>query len=118
MLAVVLAAVGIYGVVAYMVGQRTREIGVRMALGARAGEVIGLVMWQGLRPALVGAPIGLGISVAGAGALQNMLYEVEPRDSATLVGVTALLLAMVLVACLVPAARATRIPPTSALRSD
>jgi putative ABC transport system permease protein len=118
MLAVVLAAVGIYGVVAYMVGQRTREIGVRMALGARAGEVIGLVMWQGLRPALVGAAIGLGISVAGAGALQNMLYEVEPRDSATLVGVTALLLAMVLVACLVPAARATRIPPTSALRSD
>jgi ABC-type antimicrobial peptide transport system permease subunit len=118
MLALVLAAVGIYGVVAYMVGQRTREIGVRMALGARGGEVIGLVVWQGLRPALVGAGIGLGVAIAGADAVQKMLYDVTARDTTTLVAVTLLLLVMVFVACLVPAVRATRIPPTNALRAE
>jgi predicted permease len=118
LLAVVLAAVGIYGVVAYVVGQQAREIGVRMALGARPGEVIGLVIWQGLRPSLIGAAIGLAIAVLGADALQRLLYEVAPRDAATLALVTALLLATVCLACFVPAARATRIPPTTALRSE
>jgi predicted permease len=118
MLALVLAAVGIYGVVAYMVGQRTREIGVRMALGARAGDVIRLVVWQGLRPALVGTVLGLACALAGAGALQKMLYEVAPRDTTTIAGVTVLLLGLVLLASFVPAARATRIPPTHALRSE
>jgi ABC-type lipoprotein release transport system permease subunit len=89
-----------------------------MALGARASEVIGLVVWQGLKPALVGAVLGLVVALAGADALQSMLYEVAPRDAATAAFVTALLLAMVLVACVVPAARATRIPPSTALRAE
>ena len=118
MLAVALAAVGIYGVVAFMVAQRTREIGVRMALGARGNEVIGLVVWQGLRPALVGAAIGLAVALAAGGAMRNMLYGVTPHDTATVVVVTAFLLAIVLVACVVPAARATRIAPTDALRAE
>ena len=117
-LALLLAAVGIYGVVAYVVGQRTREIGLRMALGARSGEVIALVIWQGLRPALVGAAIGLTIAMAGAEAMRKMLYEIGPRDGATLVAVTALLLGIVLLACGVPALRATRVPPTDALRAE
>jgi putative ABC transport system permease protein len=71
-----------------------------------------------LRPALVGAGIGLGVAIAGAGAVQKMLYDVTARDTTTLVAVTLLLLVMVLVACLVPAVRATRIPPTNALRAE
>jgi ABC-type antimicrobial peptide transport system permease subunit len=117
-LALLLAAVGIYGVVAYMVGQRTREIGVRMALGARAAEVVRMVVWQGLRPSLVGAAIGLGIALASASALRGLLYEVRPRDALTISSVTVLLLFTVIVASVLPAARATRIPPTSALRAE
>lgn len=117
-LALVLAAIGIYGVVAYMVGQRTREIGVRMALGARAPEVVRMVVWQGLRPSLVGTAIGLGIALAGASAIQGLLYEVRPRDAMTISTVTVLLLFIVIVACVLPATRATRIPPTSALRAE
>ena len=117
-LAVVLAAIGIYGVVAYLVGQRTREIGVRMALGARGGEVVGLVVWQGLRPALAGAALGLAIAVPGATAMQSLLYEIAPRDLPTVLGVTVLLLATVTVACFIPAIRATHIPPTEALREQ
>jgi putative ABC transport system permease protein len=117
-LALVLAAVGIYGVVAYMVGQRTREIGVRMALGARAAEVVALVVWQGLGPALTGAVVGLMVALAGASAMKSMLYEVAPRDATTVVSITGLLLAVALVACLVPAIRATKVAPTTALRSE
>ena len=117
-LAVVLAAVGIYGVVAYLVGQRTREIGVRIALGARGSEVVGLVVWQGLRPALVGAALGLAIALAGANVIRSMLYDVVPRDTVTLLSVTALLLLTVVAACVIPAVRATRIPPTTALRAE
>jgi predicted permease len=117
-LALVLAAVGVYGVVAYTVGQRTREIGVRMALGARAVEVVRLVVWQGLRPALVGAALGLSLALAGASAIESLLYEVRSRDAMTMGSVTVLLLLIVIIACVLPAARATRIPPTSALRAE
>jgi putative ABC transport system permease protein len=117
-LAVILAAVGIYGVVAYVVGQRTREIGLRMALGARAAEVVRLVLWQGLRPALVGAALGLAAALAGGSVIQSLLYEVAPRDVRTVAGVTLALLAVVILACVLPAVRATRIAPTAALRSE
>ncbi|MGE5814739.1 MAG: ABC transporter permease [Acidobacteriota bacterium] len=117
-LALVLAAVGIYGVVAYMVGQRTREIGVRMALGARAAEVVSLVVWQGLRPAFAGAGLGLMVALAGASAMKSMLYEVAPRDTTTIAGITVLLLAVAALASVVPALRATRVAPTTALRSE
>jgi putative ABC transport system permease protein len=117
-LAVALAAVGIYGVVAYIVTLRTREIGVRVALGARTREILRLVMWHGLRPALAG--IGLGVFAAlGAGRVfAGLLYEVAPADPATFAIVIALLLIVVAAACVVPALRAARIPAAIALRSD
>jgi ABC-type antimicrobial peptide transport system permease subunit len=118
LLAVTLAAVGMYGVVAFAVAQRTREIGVRMALGARAREVISLVVWQGLRPALYGAAIGMAGALAAGRLIAGLLYQVAPRDPLTLLGVTGVLLGVVVIACSVPARRATRIAPASALRSE
>jgi putative ABC transport system permease protein len=117
-LAVALAAIGIYGVVAYVVTQRTREIGVRMALGARTSAVIRLVVWQGLRPALVGVALGLAGAVASRRLIAGLLYEVRPVDPLTIGAVVVLLAVVVVVACLVPARRATRIPPATALRSE
>jgi putative ABC transport system permease protein len=117
-LAVALAAIGIYGVVAYVVTQRTREIGVRMALGARAGSVIRLVVWQGLRPALAGVVLGIAGAIQFRQLISGLLYEVEPLDPPTIALVILLLSAIVLIACLVPARRAARIPPASALRSE
>jgi putative ABC transport system permease protein len=116
-LAVVLAAVGVYGVVAYVVAQRTREIGVRMALGARQGEVVRMVLWQGLRPAMLGLALGLAAAAAGGRLIQELLFEVRPYDIATYAGVTVLLLAIVAAACAIPASRASAVPPSDALRS-
>jgi len=117
-LAVTLAAVGIYGVVAYAVSQRTKEIGVRMALGAEPAHVLRLVLWQGLRPAAAGIAVGLAGAALGGSAIARLLYEVQPRDPATMAGVIGLLLVVVAIACLVPARRAMRIPPATALRAE
>lgn len=117
-LAAVLAAVGIYGVVAYVVTQRTREIGVRMALGARQSEVVGLMLWQGLRPAMVGIVIGLAVAAGAGRAIQGLLYEAPPHDPLTFVGVSTLLLTVVLLACAVPARRASAVAPADALRAE
>jgi len=116
LLAMVLAAVGLYGVVAWAVAQRTREIGLRMALGARVRQVINLVLWQGIRPALLGLMLGVLGAVAATRVIRGLLYEVAPRDPVTFAVVPIALIVVVLVACAVPAARATRIPPASALR--
>jgi putative ABC transport system permease protein len=113
-----LAAVGIYGVVAYAVARRTREIGIRMALGAEARSVLSLVLsWGG---SLVGLGVALGLPAAlGAGkAVSGLLFGVEPADPAILAGVTLLLTAVALAACLVPAVRACRIDPMRTLRSE
>jgi len=117
-LAVVLAAVGLYGVVAYAVSRRTRELGIRMALGAEADQVVGLVVRQGLAPALLGIVLGLALSWFGARSLQALLYGVEPQDPLTLVVVTGILAVVTAAAVLLPARRATRIPPATALRSE
>jgi ABC-type antimicrobial peptide transport system permease subunit len=117
-LAVVLAAVGVYGVVAYVAAQRTREIGVRMALGARTPQVVGLVVWQGARPALIGAALGLAAALGGGRLIAGLLYGVAPHDPLTLAAVVPLLLVVVLAACVVPALRASRIAPVEALRAD
>jgi putative ABC transport system permease protein len=117
-LALTLAAVGMYGVVAYGVAQRTREIGVRMALGARAQEVVSLVVWQGLRPAILGAIAGIVLAIAAARIIAGLLYDVAPHDPISLVTVCVLLIAVVGLACALPARRATRIPPAIALRAD
>ena len=117
-MAVALAAVGIYGLVAYLVVQRTREIGMRIALGARVAEVIRMVVWQGVAPALVGIAAGLLGALALGRVLAGILYQVEPTDPITIVGVSLLFLLVVVAATAVPARRASRIPPADALRAE
>ena len=114
--AVALAAVGLYGVAAYLVSRRTREIGVRIALGAQRADVVRLVLLQGIRPVLTGVTVGLGGAYAGSRLLQSLLYNVKPGDLSTALVVTALLLTVVGAAIALPARRASRIPPVEALR--
>jgi putative ABC transport system permease protein len=117
-LAALLAAVGIYGVMAYAVGQRTREIGVRMAMGAQPGNVLGMVLKQGLRLALIGVVLGVGASLALTRLMTSMLFGVKASDPITYVAVAAGLAAIALAACWIPAWRATRVDPVIALRYE
>jgi predicted permease len=117
-LALVMASLGLYGVMAYAVAQRTRELGVRLALGAARGNVLGLVLRQGLTLALAGGAVGLAGALALSRLLQSQLYGVRAADPATLAGVVLLLGAVAFVAALVPARRATRVDPAVALRGD
>lgn len=116
--ALILAAVGIYGVVSYAVTQRTREIGVRMALGAEAPQVRGLMLRQALVPVAVGAGVGLAASLGLGRLMSGLLYEVSGNDAATLAVTTAVLAAIALLASWVPALRASRVDPVRALRRD
>ncbi len=118
LLALVLAAVGLYGVVAYAAGQRTREFGIRMALGARAANVLWLVLGQGLKLALIGVGIGIGVSIGLTRLLTNLLFGVGPTDPLTMIAVAMLLACVATLACWLPARRATRIAPTEALRTE
>ena len=117
-LALGLAVVGIYGVLAYTVSRRTGEIGIRLALGARTGQVVGLVVRQGFGAALAGVLVGTLVAWALADLVSGLLYGVAAQDPATFVTVPALLLAVALLACWLPAARATRVRPAMALRSE
>jgi putative ABC transport system permease protein len=117
-LAVSLAAIGVYGVIAYAVAQRTREIGVRVAIGARIGDVVRLVLRGGLRLALLGIGIGLAGAVLATRLMAGMLYGVAPADPATLAAVAGALLATALFACWLPARRAAHIDPIEALRHE
>jgi predicted permease len=117
-LALVLAAIGIYGILSFTVLQRRREIGVRMALGARPLDVLGLVVRQGLWFGVLGAGIGLALAVYGARFLGSLLYGVRPVDPTTLAGVVALVLAITAVACIAPALRAIGTNPVRTLRGD
>jgi putative ABC transport system permease protein len=116
--ALFLAAVGLYGVMATSVSQRTREMGVRMALGAEQKDVLGLVMKQGLLQLAVGLVLGLGLAVGVSNLLQMLLFEVNPRDPLTFVSIGLVLTGAAAAACLVPARRATRVDPMHALRYD
>ena len=116
MVSLVLAGVGIYGVLAYIVSGRTREIGVRIALGAEPGRILAMVLGSGLRVVLVGAAIGVGGSLALTGLLRSLLFGVKPHDAGTLAAAIALLLAVALVAAYLPARRASRVAPVEALR--
>jgi predicted permease len=117
-LALILAGIGVYGVTAYSVAQRTRDIGIRMALGARSGQVLRLVLSEGFRLAGVGVLIGLGVAFALTGFAQSVLYGVSATDPATFLGISLLLAAVSLAACLVPARRASRVDPIRALRTE
>jgi putative ABC transport system permease protein len=115
--AMVLAAVGIYGVMSFSVGQRTHELGLRMALGASAGTVRGMVLREGLLFAGVGVAIGIGGALALTRVMGKLLYGIAPRDPVTYVSAS-LLLAVAAAACYIPARRATRVDPMAALRSE
>ena len=117
-LALMLAAVGLYGVVAYGVRQREREIGVRVALGATSAQVVGLMLRRGMAPVLVGLAVGIPLALLTTRLLRSLLYEVSASDPLTFVGVAALLAAVALVASWVPSRRAASVDPTVTLRAD
>src|SRR5881398_3021896 len=116
--ALLLATVGIYGAVAYTVEQRTGEIGVRMALGAQTRDVLRLVVNQGMKPVLIGLGIGIGSAFAVGRLIASQLYQVSAHNPALLVGSTVLLTVTALLACLIPARRATYVDPITALRAE
>jgi putative ABC transport system permease protein len=117
-LALAMAVMGLYGVTAFVVVQRTHEIGVRMALGARAADVVRLVLRQGLRLVIIGVAIGLSLSAVATRVLANALFGVSPTDPLTFVVITLLLGLVALLACWVPARRATKVDPLVALRHE
>jgi ABC-type antimicrobial peptide transport system permease subunit len=117
-LALLLAAVGIYGVISYTVAQRTREIGIRMVLGAGQADVLKAVVTQSMLPVLVGLAVGLAASFGLTRLMAGMLYGVNAGDPVTIIGVALVLAAVALAATLVPARRATRVAPVVALRCE
>jgi predicted permease len=117
-LALALAAVGIYGVIAYSVKQRTQEIGIRMTLGAQRSDVLRLVVGQGMKLALAGVALGLAGALALAQVLARLLFQVKPTDPLTLLGVVLVLTSVAFLACYLPARRASRIDPMEALRHE
>src|SRR5579864_764596 len=117
-LALTLAAVGVYGVMAYLVSQRTREIGIRMALGARRSDVLRLIMSHGFKLSLAGVLAGTAAAAALTRVMISLLYEVSPTDAATFVLVSCAVLIFILLACYVPSLRATRVDPNVALRQE
>jgi ABC-type antimicrobial peptide transport system permease subunit len=118
LIALVLATVGLYAVVAHSVGQRTKEIGIRMAIGAAANDIRAMVLREGMLPVGVGLLIGLVLSLGVNRLLQSQLVSVSPHDPLTLSAATVVLILVALVGCQIPARRAIRVDPVVALRQD
>jgi ABC-type antimicrobial peptide transport system permease subunit len=117
-LSLILASVGLYGVLSYLTTQRTSELGIRMALGAQRDQLLQLMLMDGLRPALFGLGLGLVMSFPATRIFQSMLFGTKPLDPVVLSGVIATLLAVAVLACLAPAWRASRLDPMKALRTE
>jgi putative ABC transport system permease protein len=117
-LALVLACIGIYGVIAYLVGQRTHEIGLRMALGANRGDVLRLVLGRGTAVASIGVALGVFAALGLTQFMAHELFGVSAHDPATFAGVAAMLLTVAIVACYIPARRATSVDPMIVLRHE
>jgi putative ABC transport system permease protein len=116
--ALLLAVIGLYGVLAYSVARRSRELGIRIALGARSTEVFRLVVWEGMRLVALGVALGLGGSFAATRFVSGMLFDVAPTDPDVFAGVALALVGSGLGACVLPARRATRVDAMEALRSE
>ena len=117
--ALVIATVGVYGVISYGVGQRTHEIGIRMALGAQSGDVLRMVIGQGMRLTMIGAALGVAAAFGlDASVLESLLFDISATDPVTFVSVTLLLVTVALVASYIPARRATKVDPLQALRHE
>jgi ABC-type antimicrobial peptide transport system permease subunit len=117
-LALLLACIGIYGVMAYLVSQRTQEIGIRMALGARRADVVALLLWRGATLSLIGVAIGIASSLVLTRLMSTLLFGISTHDPVTLSGVSALLIVVAFLACLIPARRAASVDPMQALRTE
>lgn len=117
-LSLALAAIGLYGVLAYLVAQRVKEIGIRMALGAQRSQVLGLILLDGLRPVFVGLLIGIAGGMAAGALIRSILYGANPLDPMVFALMIACLLLTATAACAVPAIRAAHIEPMQALRAD
>ena len=117
-LSLLLAAVGLYGVLSYLTTQRTPDIGLRIAVGAQRSQLLRLILFEGLRPALIGLIFGIAASALATQLLRSMLYGTRPLDPTAFVGAAAMLLAVAVLACLIPAWRASRIDPIQALRTE
>jgi predicted permease len=117
-LTLILSAIGVFGVMAWLVSRRTREIGVRMALGASRGEVLRMVLEDGLRVALIGVALGLVAAFASSGLIKGLLFGIQPADPATFAAVSLVVVVVILLACYVPARRTTKVDPMVALRYE